>query len=180
VITDVETWQPPQRRTLRPAVAAPTFREDEDLPSPARFVAAPATAEDRLVLMERLEREALTKRFSELDRRSETLAAEQQRAFAERLDRVIAAEVEHLRERRQAAETELDEWATAERDRVTTDLAAAEQRFAERLMSQLTEFEAQLGARLREQEQTLAGWWDDAEHLAAERLRPMLLGLDAR
>ena len=137
------------------------------------------SAVDRLALMERLERDALTKRFQELDRRSEELAAEQQRVFAQRLDAAIAGELEQLRERRQAAVAELDEWAAAERKRVTGDLAAEEQRFADRLMRQLNEFETQLGERLREQEQKLAGWWNEAERLADERIRGQVRDVNA-
>ena len=187
VLTDVENWRPAtQLRPPRSIVAAPVMLiEDEDLPAPspaARVgvvqtapVATPLPtvlgADDRLALMERLEREALTKRFRELDRRSEALAAEQQRRFAERLDAAIAAEVDVLRDRRATAAAELDEWAAAERLRVTSELSAEEQRFGERLMGQLNEFEAQLGERLREQEQKLAGWWSEAERLADERMR---------
>ena len=190
VLTDVETWRPAtQLRPSRPMAATPAaFVEDEDLPAPppagraAVSEAAPVataiptvlSAEDRLALMERLEREALTKRFKELDRRSEELAAEQQRRFAERLDAAIAAEVELLRERRAAAVAELDAWAAAERQRVTAELTAEEQRFGERLMAQLNDFEAQLGERLREQEQKLAGWWSEAERLADTRMRAAL------
>ena len=187
VLTDVETWRPGTQ--LRPsraiAPASPILVEEEDFPAPppvtrvAVIEAAPVatarpealSADDRLALMERLEREAMTKRFSELDRRSEELAAEQQRRFAERLDAAIAAEVELLRERRAAAVAELDVWAAAERLRVTAELTAEEQRFGERLMGQLNDFETQLGERLREQERKLAGWWSEAERLADERMR---------
>jgi len=187
VLTDVETWRPAtQLRPSRAPAAAPALLvEDEELPAPPPVarrtitetapVAPPRsdalTADDRLALMERLEREALSKRFKELDRRSEELAAEQQRRFAERLDAAIAAEVEVLRERRAAAVVELDAWAAAERQRVTAELTAEEQRFGERLMAQLNDFEAQLGERLREQEQKLAGWWSEAERLADARMR---------
>ena len=184
VLTDVESWHPTQLRAVRPAAAPPAFVEDEELSPPPPVVATPPSlapaindermalsAEDRLALMERLERGALTKRFQELDRRSEELAAEQQRVFAERLDAAIAGELEQLRERRQAALAELDEWTAGERKRVTGDLAVEEQRFADRLMRQLNEFETQLGERLREQEQQLAGWWSEAERLADERIR---------
>lgn len=158
----------------------PVFHEGEDLPSPAPTTgAATPTAADRMAVMERLEREAMAKRFNELDRRSEELAAEQQRVFAERLDAAIAGELDQLRRRRQAAVAELDAWAAAERVRVTTELAADEQQFAERLMRQLTEFETQLGARLREQEHKLAGWWNEAERLADERMRAALRVVDA-
>lgn len=190
VLTDVETWRPAtQLRPSRPLAATPAvFVEDEDLPAPppaarvavsevAPVAAALPTvlgADDRLALMERLEREALTKRFKELDRRSEELAAEQQRRFAERLDAAIAAEVELLRERRAATVAELDAWAAAERLRVTAELTAEEQRFGERLMAQLNDFEAQLGERLREQEQKLAGWWSEAERLADARMRAVV------
>ena len=190
VLTDVETWRPAtQLRPSRPIAAQPAMLvEDEDLPAPppvaraAVSEAAPVvtpgpsvlSADDRLALMERLEREALTKRFKELDRRSEELAAEQQRRFAERLDAAIAAEVELLRERRAVAVAELDAWAAAERQRVTAELTAEEQRFGERLMAQLNDFEAQLGERLREQEQKLAGWWSEAERLADARMRAVV------
>ena len=187
VIDDVETWRPTtQLRMVRTAMPAPAFREDEDLPatSPAAPIRpaiadAPLSAGDRLALMETLEREALAKRFQALDRRSEELAAEQQRAFAERLDAAIATELEHLRGRRQAALAELEQWAEAERTRVTGELAAEEQRFADRLMRQLSEFEAQLGERLREQEQKLAGWWSEAERLADDRMRAALREVNA-
>lgn len=185
VIDDVETWRPTtQLRMVRTTV--PAFREDEDLPAtspvaPIRpaIADAPLSAGDRLALMETLEREALAKRFQALDRRSEELAAEQQRVFAERLDAAIATELEHLRGRRQAALAELDQWAAAERIRVTGELAAEEQRFADRLMRQLTEFETQLGDRLREQEQKLAGWWSEAERLADDRMRAALREVNA-
>jgi len=180
VITDQETWRPGQLRTGRSAAPAPMFREDEDLPSAApASVAAPSTSEGRNALLERLEREASATRFRELDRRSEELAAEQHRVFAERLDAAIAAELEQLRERRQAAVADLDVWAASERERVTAELAAEEQGFAERLMRQLTEFEAQLGARVREQEQKLAGWWSEAERLADERIRGAVRDVNA-
>ena len=175
VITDVESWPPTQLFKARPS-AAPTFQEDEDLPA---FAAVPSSSADRLEVMERLEREALAKRFSELDRRSDALAAEQQRIFAERLDGLIAAELEQLRERRKAAIRDLDAWARSERQRVTAEVAGEEQRFTERLMAQLSEFEAQLGARLREQEEKLAGWWSDAERLANERMKSALRDVDA-
>ncbi|HEY8648107.1 MAG TPA: hypothetical protein VIM50_01925 [Candidatus Limnocylindria bacterium] len=191
MLTDVETWRPATQLRGGPSAAAtpaPDLIEDEDLPllTPATEAAIGATtsapparpsvltADDRLALMEQLEREALSKRFQELDRRSEELAAEQQRRFAERLDAAIAAEVEQLRDHRAAAAAELDAWAVAERRRVTGELAAEEQRFGERLMAQLSDFETQLGERLREQEQKLAGWWSEAERLADERMRAAL------
>ena len=130
-------------------------------------------------MMERLERDALTKRFQELDRRREELAAEQQRVFARRLDAAIEGELEQLRERRQAALAELDEWTAAERKRVSGDLAAEERRFAERLMHQLNEFETQLGERLREQERKVAGRWSEAEWLADERIRGAVRDVNA-
>src|SRR5260221_10103883 len=72
VITDSETWRPTQLRAVRPPVAAPSFIEDEDLSAaatltPERTVLSP---DERLVLAEKLEHEALAKRFKELDRRS--------------------------------------------------------------------------------------------------------------
>ena len=176
MLTDVETWQPAtQLRITRPVEIAPALLEDEELPAPPRAARPSAlSADERMALMERLEREALAKRFRELDRRSEELAAEQQRLFAERLDAAIAAELEQLRERRHAAVAELDAWAAAERSRVTDELAAEEQRFGDRLMGQLNEFETQLSERLREQEQKLAGWWTEAERLADVRMRGAL------
>jgi len=178
VLTDLETWRPAaQLNDGRPTATTPAAAliEDEDLPlQPSAVPPSVLTADERLNLMERLEREALTKRFSELDRRSEELAAEQQRRFAARLDAAIAIELEQLRERRVSAIAELDAWAVAERTRVTGELAVEERRFGERLMAQLSDFEAQLGERLREQEQKLAGWWTEAERLADERMRSAL------
>lgn len=193
MLTDVETWRPTQLRNVREAVAAPAYVEDEELSPPHPELVTPAPAapepvvpertvlapEERLALMETLEREALAKRFRELDRRSEEHAAEQQRRFAERLDAAIEGELEQLRERRQTALAELDAWVAAERKRVTGELAAEEERFAERLMAQLNEFETQLGDRLREQEQKLAGWWSEAERLADERMRDALRDVNA-
>jgi hypothetical protein len=200
VLTDVETWHPTQLRAVPAPAPAPDFIEDEDLAPVTTFLSAPPrvspvaavelivpvapervvhSAEDRLALMEKLEREALAKRFKELDRRSEEQAAEQQRVFAERLDAAITGELEHLRERRRSAVAELEQWTAAERQRVTGDLAAEEQRFADRLMRQLNEFEAQLGERLREQEQKLAGWWNEAERLADERMRGAIRDVNA-
>ena len=83
------------------------------------------------------------------------------------------------RERRQATLAGLDQWALAERKRVTGDLAAEEQRFTDRLMRQLNDFERQLGERLGEQEQKLAGWWSEAERLADERMRGALRDVNA-
>ena len=180
VLTDVETWRPTTLRAVPTPAAPQAFVEDEDLAvSQPSVGTTPLSAEDRLALMERLERDALMKRFQELDRRSEELAAEQQRVFAERLDAAIAGELEHLRERRRGALAELEEWTAAERERVTGDLAAEEQRFADRLMAQLNEFEMQLGERLREQEQKLAGWWNEAERLADERMRGAVRDVNA-
>ena len=36
-------------------------------------------------------------------------------------------------------------------------------------MEELVEFEHQLGERLREQEERLAKWWDEAEQLTKQR-----------
>ena len=188
MLTDVETWPPTTLRTVRPTAPAPAFIEDDELspappatstPPPVASLPAALSVDERLALMETLEREALAKRFKELDRRSEEQAAEQQRLFAQRLDSAIAAELELLRERRQAALAELDAWAASERKRVTGELVAEEQRFADRLMRQLNEFEIQLGERLREQEQKVAGWWSEAERLADERMRGALRDVNA-
>jgi hypothetical protein len=193
VLTDIETWQPAQPAPVAGAgnvplpLAASAFIEDEDLPvltpltlaGPMAVPAAPPVHEDRIAMLDRLERDALTKRYRELDRRSEALAAEQQRSFAERLDAAIAAELAPLRERRQVAVAEIENWAAGERARVTNELAAEERRFAERLMAQLTDFETQLGERLREQEQKLAGWWSEAERLADDRMRAAMREVNA-
>jgi hypothetical protein len=194
VLSDVETWRPTQLRAVR----APAFVEDDEVaPSPPAIDTLPSftpastpssieaavpsvpSAEDRLALMEQLEREALTKRFKELDRRSEEQAAEQQRVFAQRLEAAVEAELAYLRGQRQEARAEIEQWAVAERKRVSGELAAEEARFADRLMRQLTEFEAQLGQRLREQEQKLAGWWSEAERLADERMRGVMRDVNA-
>jgi hypothetical protein len=150
------------------------FREDEDIAAPEAPVARPMPAPDRVAVVERLERDATSRRFEELDRRSEALAAEQQRIFAQRLDAAIAAELTQLRQRREEAETRLRAWEAAERERILGELTAEEQRFGDRLMGQLNEFEAQLGERLREQEIKLDGWWREAELLADQRMRAAL------
>jgi hypothetical protein len=160
-------------------LVAPAFNQDVDLPAPAVALQPATTAEERSAAMEQVEREAIALRFRELDRRSESLAAEQQRVFAERLDAAIAAEIAQLRERRQHAEARLHEWEATERTRISADLAAEEQRFGERLMRQLNEFEAQLGARLREQEVKLDGWWREAERLAGGRMQAAIDEVDA-
>jgi hypothetical protein len=49
-----------------------------------------------------------------------------------------------------------------------------EQRFSERLLRQLKEFEFQLGERQREQEQRLIQWWDEAEQLARQKVATLL------
>lgn len=168
VVTDTETW--------------PAFREDEDL-APAAVAepeARPAGAAGRLAEMERLEREALARRFQALDRQSEQLAAEQQRAFATRLDAAIAGELAELRRRREESESRLASWEAAERQRITADIALEEQRFGERLMAQLAEFERQLGERAREQEAKLAGWWSEAERLAEQRMHAALEDVEIR
>jgi hypothetical protein len=159
MIEDVETAAPTMLRD-RPRVVPPAFVEVEDVAiavaptshavpvasAPAEVPSAPGSASDRLALAERLEREALTRRFSELDKRSEALALEQQRAFAARLDAAVAAEVALLRERRSEAEARLAAWEAGERERITAGLQAEEQQFADRLMRQLHEFEEQLAA----------------------------------
>lgn len=168
VVTDTETW--------------PAFREDEDFVSAAVAETGPRSADaaGRLAEMERLEGEALARRFQALDRQSEQLAAEQQRAFAARLDAAIAGELAELRRRREDCETRLAAWEAAERQRITAGVALEEQRFGERLMAQLAEFERQLGERAREQEAKLAGWWSEAERLAEQRMRGTLEDVEIR
>jgi hypothetical protein len=144
------------------------------------------TAEERIATAERLEREALAERFTEIDRRSEELASEHQRLFAERLDAAIEAELAQLRQRRQAAEIRISEqfesrcrevsvrleaWRASELERIAGELAAEEHRFGERLLNQLAEFEIQLGERAIEQEAKLAGWWVEAERQAELRIK---------
>ena len=58
--------------------------------------------------------------------------------------------------------------------RVFEKLASEEQRFSDRLLGQLKEFEFQLGERQREQEQRLVQWWDEAEQLARQRVAALL------
>lgn len=151
-------------------------------------------AEERIATAERLEREALTQRFTEIDRRSEAIAAEHQRLFAERLDAAIEAELAQLRQRRQEVEAQITErfesryrkesdrleaWRGSERERIEAELAAEEQRFGERLLHQLAEFEIQLSERVREQETKLAGWWVEAERLADLRIKAANAEVDA-
>ena len=143
-------------------------------------------AEERIATAERLEREALAQRFTEIDRRSEELASEHQRLFAERLDAAVEAELAQLRQRRQEAEARVSEqfesryreesnrletWGASERERIAGELASEEQRFGARLLHQLAEFVIQLSERVREQETKLAGWWVEAERLADLRIK---------
>jgi hypothetical protein len=151
-------------------------------------------AEERIATAERLEREALSHRFTEIDRRSEELATEHQRVFAERLDAAVEAELAQLRQRRQEAETRvaeqfkaryeeesrrLEAWQSSERVRIADEIAAEEQRFGERLLRQLAEFEIQLSERVVEQETKLAGWWAEAERLAGLRIESANAEVDA-
>jgi len=151
-------------------------------------------AEERIATAERLEHEALSHRFTEIDRRSEELASEHQRVFAERLDAGVEAELTQLRQRRQEAEAgvaerfqaryeeesrRLEAWQSSERVRIADEIAAEEQRFGERLLHQLAEFEIQLSERVREQETKLAGWWAEAERLADLRIRAANAEVDA-
>ena len=66
-------------------------------------------------------------------------------------------------------------WRRSESQRIETELLAEEQRFSERLMRQLKEFEFQLGERQREQEQRLVQWWEEAEQLAPRQRVAALL-----
>ena len=151
-------------------------------------------AEERIATAERLEHEALSHRFTEIDRRSEELASEHQRVFAERLDAGVEAELTQLRQRRQEAgarvaeqfqaryeeeSRRLEAWQSSERVRIADEIAAEEQRFGERLLHQLAEFEIQLSERVREQETKLAGWWAEAERLADLRIRAANAEVDA-
>jgi hypothetical protein len=151
-------------------------------------------ADERIATAERLEREAMAERFTQLDRRSEELATEHQRVFAERLDAAVEAELAQLRQRRQEAEERvaaqfearyeaesrrLEAWQSTERERIGAELAAEEQRFGERLLHQLAEFEIQLSERVREQETKLAGWWVEAERLADLRMKAANAEVDA-
>jgi hypothetical protein len=151
-------------------------------------------ADERIATAERLEREAMAERFGELDRRSEELATEHQRVFAERLDAAVEAELAQLRQRRQEAEERvaaqfesryeaesrrLEAWQSSERERIAAELAAEEQRFGARLLHQLAEFEIQLSERVREQETKLAGWWVEAERLADLRMKAANAEVDA-
>lgn len=143
-------------------------------------------AEERIATAERLERKALAQRFTEIDRRSDELASEHQRVFAERLDAAVEAELAQLRQRRQEAGARITEqfdaryreerdrfeaWRASERERIGGELVAEEQRFGQRLLHQLAEFEIQLSERVREQETKLAGWWVEAERLADLRMK---------
>jgi hypothetical protein len=46
-------------------------------------------------------------------------------------------------------------------------------------MEELVEFEQQLGERLREQEERLAKWWDEAEQLTKKRFADFGLSSEA-
>src|SRR5439155_1673736 len=57
-------------------------------------------------------------------------------------------------------------------DAVSFDVAEA---LHAQVMTELVEFEHQLGERLREQEERLAKWWDEAEQLTKQRFAEFAL-----
>jgi hypothetical protein len=145
-----------------------------------------AEAEQRVAEAERLEREAIARRRQETDR---MWSSEQPRNLAERLNSALTVELIETRRRYEAAEVRLhaefegrrleeaerlENWRRSENKRIEAELAVEEQRFSDRLMRQLTEFEFQLGERQREQEQRLAQWWDEAEQMARQRVAALL------
>jgi hypothetical protein len=145
-----------------------------------------AEAERRIAEVEKLEREAISRKRDQTDR---LWSAEQPRNLAERLNSALTVELVETRRRYEAAEVRLhaefegrrreeaerlETWRRSERERIEAELVSEEQRFTDRLLRQLKEFEFQLGERQREQEQRLTQWWDEAEQLARQRVATLL------
>ena len=99
---------------------------------------------------------------------------EQRRRVAEGLDVML----EQIEERRQSEVAKLDVWKAEQRQRIEQELEREREQFRAKLMQELTAFEEQLGLRLKEQEERLARWWDEAEQMAAQRFAA--LGLKSR
>jgi hypothetical protein len=145
-----------------------------------------AEAERRIAEVEKLEREAISRKRDQTDR---LWSAEQPRNLAERLNSALTVELVETRRRYEAAEVRLhaefegrrreeaerlETWRRTERERIEAELLTEEQRFTDRLLRQLKEFEFQLGERQREQEQRLVQWWDEAEQLARQKVATLL------
>jgi hypothetical protein len=145
-----------------------------------------AEAERRIAEVEKLEREAISRKRDQTDR---LWSAEQPRNLAERLNSALTVELVDTRRRYEAAEVRLhaefegrrreeaerlETWRRSERERIEAELVSEEQRFTDRLLRQLKEFEFQLGERQREQEQRLTEWWDEAEQLARQKVAALL------
>ena len=145
-----------------------------------------AEAERRIAEVEKLEREAISRKRDQTDR---LWSAEQPRNLAERLNSALTVELVETRRRYEAAEVRLhaefegrrreeaerlETWRRSERERIEAELVSEEQRFTDRLLRQLKEFEFQLGERQREQEQRLTQWWEEAEQLARQRVATLL------
>ena len=91
--------------------------------------------------------------------------ADQERGLRAGLDALLSD-----LERRKAEEVaRLDTWIASERARVERELSEEEGRFGRRLIGELVAFEEQLGLRLREQEERIARWWEEADRIAKER-----------
>jgi hypothetical protein len=97
---------------------------------------------------------------------------QQRRRLADGLDGMLI----QLEQSRQAELARLEAWKVSERERVEQEVADERERFHASLLQELMAFEEQLGLRLREQEERLADWWDEAEQMAARRFAAV--GLD--
>jgi hypothetical protein len=86
-----------------------------------------------------------------------------------RLGLGIDAMVASLKAQREAELTRIEEWKVGEQEKTERQLAEEKERFHAGLLKELVEFEHQLGERLREQEERLAKWWDEAEQLTKQR-----------
>lgn len=147
-----------------------------------------ASAEERIAMAERLERDAMTRWHEQAER---LWQVDQPRMLAERIDAALAAELgdmrhpyaqayarmrEHLAARRREELARLEVWRASERERIERELATEEQRFNARLLGQLKEFEFQLAERLREQEERLARCWDEIEKQARQGMASLVDG----
>ena len=110
-------------------------------------------------------KQQLARLVERTDERVERWMADQERGLRAGLDALLTD-----LERRKAEEVaRLDTWIASERARVERELSEEEGRFGRRPMGELLAFEEQLGLRLREQEERIARWWEEADRIAKER-----------
>jgi hypothetical protein len=167
-LTENVFLEPIEEPTLTVEPVTPPFDDLEIDEEPA---AAPTPAPEpdplRAAASEELQR-AVEQTAERVDR----WMAEQRRRLGEGIDAMVAK----LKAERQAEVLRLEEWKVAEREAAERELEGEKERFHADLMKELVEFEHQLGERLREQEERLAKWWDEAEQLAKQRFAE--LGFD--